>query len=140
MSFNESGSVLLFVLQSISLSVFHSIHPYRFCSIYLSSCSFIHQFLHPLICLSITPDPSIHPSIHLSIHPSFNSLKYSFIICRMLKLDLVPRMNNEQVDVERISPVELYQIHQKSATMSETATVSTLVGTSDAAIVDCGWV
>src|SRR6218665_1473792 len=136
MSFNESGSVLLFVLQSISLSVFHSIHTYRFCSIYLSSWSFIHQFLHSLICLSITP----HPSIHLSIHPSFNSLKYSFIICRMLKLDLVPRMNNEQVDVERISPVELYQIHQKSATMSETATVSTLVGTSDAAIVDCGWV
>jgi len=33
---------------------------------------------------------------------------------RKLGLDLVPRIDSEQVDVDQISPVELFRIHEKS--------------------------
>ena len=34
--------------------------------------------------------------------------------CRQLNLDLVPRLNNELVDVSNVSPIELFNIHQES--------------------------
>ena len=38
------------------------------------------------------------------------------LLFRNLSLDLVPRLNGEQVDAEKISIVQLYQIHKESET------------------------
>ena len=48
-------------------------------------------------------------------------------IHRKLGLDLVPRIDSEQVDVDQISPVELFRIHEKSMENSA-ASVSTVHG------------
>ena len=51
----------------------------------------------------------------------------SFVFpCRLLGLDLVPRIEGEMADVEQISPVELFNIHEQSTVNSQEATVSTI--------------
>jgi len=40
----------------------------------------------------------------------------------MLDLDLVPRVNWEPVNVNTLSPVDLYRIHQRSSTSTSAAT------------------
>jgi len=45
-------------------------------------------------------------------------------VFRMLGLDLVPRCDNEQVEADKISPVELYRLHQRSTVSSQEASVS----------------
>ena len=44
---------------------------------------------------------------------------------RLLGLDLVPRVEGEMADVEHISPVELFNIHEQSTVNSQEASVST---------------
>ncbi len=47
------------------------------------------------------------------------------MLCRLLGLDLVPRQESEQVDVDRTSAVELFSLHELSSQNMQDATVST---------------
>ena len=52
---------------------------------------------------------------------------FSYVrVFRQLGLDLVPRIETEQVDVEKVSPVELYRIHETSEEAAKCTTVSGL--------------
>ena len=60
----------------------------------------------------------------------------SFIHClwyRQLGLDLVPRIETEQVDVEKVSPVDLYRIHEASEDSAKCTTVS--LGCGDSMVI-----
>ncbi len=61
---------------------------------------------------------TLHPLFPL--WPCCYRFKGVFVaVARQLELDLVPRIQSEQVDVEHVSAVELYRLHEDSVEKSQ---------------------